>query len=167
MWKVIPDYKVCMAGLSFVHPRTLIARVAPDGTDTPLLSFERGDDGLLRISAQFLNREGDIFGNVRSGRAPVPSALLSQSCTSEKWRITRKDSGALVCAVERSWGLEWATLDVTFNMWVWGRPIKILPGSSNLPELIPDQRDSFPNCCLRIFRGVGVEMVQECPASPD
>ena len=49
MWKVIADYKVNMAGLTFVRPRMLIARVAPDEVETPLLSLERGEDGHLHI----------------------------------------------------------------------------------------------------------------------
>ena len=157
MWKVIADYKVNMAGLTFVRPRMLIARVAPDGVETPLLSLERGEEGHLHISAQFLNREGDIFGHVSNGRAPVPSALLSITCNQERWRITRKDSGALVCAVERSWGLELATLDVSFNMWILGRPIKILPLSSNVPEIIPNPRELLTDCGLKFRLGVTVE----------
>ncbi len=158
MWKVLPDYKVLLGGLYFLRPRTLIARAEPDGTETPLLTFERGEDGILTIAMQFLNRDGDVFGHVRPGCAPVPSKLLAQSANKEKWRITSRDTGALVCGIERTWGLDWATLEVSFNMWIHGRPVKISPKESNVPEIVPaaPHADPLPECGLRFHKGVSI-----------
>ena len=52
-------------------------------------------------------------------------------------------------------------LDVTFNMWILGRPVKICPQSSNLPEITPNQRYSLPGCGLKFRLGVTVETQPE------
>lgn len=155
MWKVIENYKVHCAGLYFIRPQVLLARVEADGAETPLLQFQRGEDGLLQITATILNREGNPFGHVQPGARPVPSNLLHLSHSKEQWRLTHRASGTLVIGIERSWGLDWATLEVSCNMWIHGRPVKILPHTSNVPELQPCP-DDLPGCTLRFHQGVTV-----------